>query len=77
MTDAPVSRRSGIHKIEFRDNALYADRFKLLPVGADAFVPVGDPYHHYQFSLSNGVPVGLRVEREGELMIDATREVAR
>lgn len=74
VTDAPVSRRSGVHKIEFQDGALYADRFRLRPIAADVFVPVGDPYHRYTFIMSNAVPVGLRVEREGELMVDALRQ---
>jgi D-alanyl-D-alanine carboxypeptidase len=74
VSDALVSHRSGTTQIVFKDDALYAGSFRLHAIGQDVFVPTADPYHRYTFIMNNGVPVGLRVEREGRLIADARRK---
>jgi hypothetical protein len=73
VTDAAVSHRTGTTRIVFRNDALYAGQFRLRPIGGDTFVPEGDPYHRYTFTMRDGKPFGLRVEREGRLIADAFR----
>ncbi len=73
VTDAPISHRSVATDIALRSDGLYAGRFRLRAIGADTFVPEGDPYHHYTFTVRDGRATTLRVEREGRLIADARR----
>ena len=73
VTDAKISHRSVATDITFKDGALYAGRFRLIHTGNNVFVPVGDPYHHYTFTMHDGAAVALTVERETRLIADARR----
>ena len=73
VTDAKISHRSVPTEITFKDGALYAGRFRLIHTGHDVFVPAGDPYHHYTFTVRDGAAFALTVERETRLIADARR----
>ena len=73
VTDARISHRSVATEISLRSDGLYAGLFRLRPIGNNVFVPVGDPYHHYTFTVRDGKAVALHVEREGRVIADARR----
>jgi len=73
VTDAKISHRSVPTDISFKDGVLYAGRFRLIHTGSHVFVPAGDPYHHYTFTMDAGRPVALTIERETRLIADAHR----
>jgi hypothetical protein len=75
VTDARISHRSVPTEITYRDGALYAGRVRLIHTGDHVFVPAGDPYHHYTFTVRDGIPVALTIERETRVIADDARRV--
>jgi D-alanyl-D-alanine carboxypeptidase len=73
VTDAPISHRSVTVPVTWESGRLVAGRFPLQYVGNNTFVPEGDPYHRYSFTVEEGRPVGLKVVRETRLIADARR----
>ena len=77
VTDAKISHRSVPTEISFKDGSLYSGRFRLVHTGNDVFVPAGDPYHHYAFTVRDGAAVTLKIERETRIIFDANRIASR